>query len=163
MAPAKALFFNRKVLIFSFLLHEKICCGYSLEVPCQGTSYECPQNMFFLRNKKTIVWVSHQTWSYGLSWYLSLFNAIKSIMVVLEMLNTVRELKSESLFHCDSPMAFTLAVPFPWLCGDQDDRLRICSRSTCFSFMLKTMSPECLVALFWILDYCYIDSEWNDP
>ena len=29
-----------------------ICCGYSLEVPHIGTSYEYPQCMFSLRNKK---------------------------------------------------------------------------------------------------------------
>ena len=33
-----------------------ICCGYSLEVPCQGASYEYPQYMFAGRNtgKKNI-------------------------------------------------------------------------------------------------------------
>ena len=28
--------------------HENICCGYSLEVPCKGTSNEYPQHMFFV-------------------------------------------------------------------------------------------------------------------
>ena len=29
-----------------------VCCGYSVEVPRQGTSNECPQYMFSWRNKK---------------------------------------------------------------------------------------------------------------
>ena len=40
----KALFFNHKLLIFSYF-HENICCGYSLEVPIWAASYECPQHM----------------------------------------------------------------------------------------------------------------------
>ena len=35
-------------------LHKYICCGYSLEVPWQGTSNEYPQHMFLWRNKKNI-------------------------------------------------------------------------------------------------------------
>ena len=38
---------------FSYL-STKTCCGYSLEVPCQGTSNEYPQHMFSWRNKKNI-------------------------------------------------------------------------------------------------------------
>ena len=41
-------------IIFSLFLHENICCGYSLEVPQQGTSNEYPQHMFLWRNKKDI-------------------------------------------------------------------------------------------------------------
>ena len=36
------------------LLNENICCGYSLEVPQQGTSNEYPQHMFSSRNKKNV-------------------------------------------------------------------------------------------------------------
>ena len=39
-------FFNPKVLIIFLLLQENKCCGYSLEVPHQGTSNEYPQHMF---------------------------------------------------------------------------------------------------------------------
>ena len=41
-------------IIFFLFLDEYICCGYSLEVPRQGTSNEYPQHMFLLRNKKDI-------------------------------------------------------------------------------------------------------------
>ena len=36
------------------LLHENICCGYSLETPRWGASNEYPQHMFSWRNKKDI-------------------------------------------------------------------------------------------------------------
>ena len=42
------------VNIFFIFLHESIYCGYSLEVPQQGTSNEYPQHMFYIRNKKNI-------------------------------------------------------------------------------------------------------------
>ena len=54
IALDKMLFFSPKVLIFFLFLQENICCGYSLEVPQQGTSNEYSQHMFSLRNKKTI-------------------------------------------------------------------------------------------------------------
>ena len=41
-------------MIFFLLLHENICCGYSLEVPRQGTSNEYAQRMFSWRNKTYI-------------------------------------------------------------------------------------------------------------
>ena len=41
-------------LIFFLLLHENLCCGYSLEAPHGGASNEYPQHMFLWRNKKTI-------------------------------------------------------------------------------------------------------------
>ena len=44
-------FFNPKVMIFFLFLQKKICCGYSLEAPHQGTSHEYPQHMFSWRNK----------------------------------------------------------------------------------------------------------------
>ena len=47
-------FYRQKVLIFFLILHENICCGYSLEAPCWGTSNEYPQHMFLWWNKKTI-------------------------------------------------------------------------------------------------------------
>ena len=42
---------RQKVFLF---LDENICCGYSLEVPHWGTSYEYPQHMFLSRNKKNM-------------------------------------------------------------------------------------------------------------
>ena len=44
--------FPAKNLIFFLFLHENTCCGYSFEVPHQGTSNEYPQHMFLWRNKK---------------------------------------------------------------------------------------------------------------
>ena len=41
-------------LIVVLFLDENIHCGYSLEAPCQGASYEYPQHMFSLGNKKNI-------------------------------------------------------------------------------------------------------------
>ena len=35
---------------------QNIDCGYSLEPPCQGGSYEYPQAMFLSRNKKNNVY-----------------------------------------------------------------------------------------------------------
>ena len=44
---------KRGIYILFFLFrHENICCGYSLEVPQNGTSNEYPQHMFSCRNKK---------------------------------------------------------------------------------------------------------------
>ena len=37
---------------FSLVLHQKICCGYSLEAPRRGASNEYPEHMFLWRNKK---------------------------------------------------------------------------------------------------------------
>ena len=48
----KMRFFNPEVLIFFLLLHDNICCGYSLEGPHGGPSNEYPQHMFLWRNKK---------------------------------------------------------------------------------------------------------------
>ena len=41
------------MIIFLFF-NKNIRCGYSLEVPREGTSNEYPQHMFLLRNKKNI-------------------------------------------------------------------------------------------------------------
>ena len=46
---------DKIALIFFLFLHENICCGYSLEVPCRGASNEYPQHMFSWRNKKNII------------------------------------------------------------------------------------------------------------
>ena len=54
IALDKALFSTKKVSIFFLFLDENICCGYSLETPCQGASNEYPQHMFSSSNKKTI-------------------------------------------------------------------------------------------------------------
>ena len=40
-----------RLIVFLFL-DENVCCGYSLEAPCWGTSNEYPQHMFSSRNKK---------------------------------------------------------------------------------------------------------------
>ena len=32
--------------IFFLFLYENICCGYSLEKPCQNVSYKYPQHIF---------------------------------------------------------------------------------------------------------------------
>ena len=49
LVPDKAHFLNLKVLLFFFFLYENICCGYSLEVPHQGTSIEYQQHMLSSR------------------------------------------------------------------------------------------------------------------
>ena len=38
--------------MFFLFFDKNICCGYSLEVPLQGTSNEYPQHMFLSKNKK---------------------------------------------------------------------------------------------------------------
>ena len=53
---------------FFLFLHKNICCGYSLEVPWQGTFNEYPQHMFLWRSKKTSTlfgWKKHLIYSYG--------------------------------------------------------------------------------------------------
>ena len=57
IALDKALFSTKKCLYFSYY-STKMCCGYSLEAPRQGTSNEYPQHMFSSRNKKTINLIS---------------------------------------------------------------------------------------------------------
>ena len=47
----RILFLNKTVWIFFLFLHENICCGYPLEVPCWGASNDYPQHMFLWRNK----------------------------------------------------------------------------------------------------------------
>ena len=47
-------FFSPKVLIFFLLLHENICCGYSLKALRWSASNEYPEHMFCWRNKKNI-------------------------------------------------------------------------------------------------------------
>ena len=47
---------NSGIVFISFLLN--ICCGYSLEVPCRGTSNEYPQHVFW---KKIIPELSFHT------------------------------------------------------------------------------------------------------
>ena len=37
---------------FLLFLHKNICCGYSLEAPCQGASNEYPQCMFFMEKSR---------------------------------------------------------------------------------------------------------------
>ena len=46
--------FENKVSTFFLFLHEKLCCGYALEVPWIGASYKYLQHMFSWRNKKII-------------------------------------------------------------------------------------------------------------
>ena len=45
---------SSKTIFFFLFLNEKICCGYSLEAPYDGTCKEYPQHMFSWRNKKNI-------------------------------------------------------------------------------------------------------------
>ena len=42
---------SRQIFLF---LHENICCGYSLEAPCQGASNEYPQHIFSWSNIRKI-------------------------------------------------------------------------------------------------------------
>ena len=39
-------FLNRTLLMSFLFLHEKVCCGYSLEAPCWGTSNVFPKCVF---------------------------------------------------------------------------------------------------------------------
>ena len=48
--------FQIKILIFFFISAQNIDCGYSLELPRWGSSYEYPQSMFLSRNKKNNVY-----------------------------------------------------------------------------------------------------------
>ena len=48
------IFFQPKSIDIFLFLHENICCGYLLEAPHRGTSYEYPQHMFSWRNKENI-------------------------------------------------------------------------------------------------------------
>ena len=48
------LFLQLKVFIFFFFLQEKICYGYSLEVPQRGTSNEYPQHYLCLQEKYVV-------------------------------------------------------------------------------------------------------------
>ena len=50
------------------MLHENVCCGYSLEVPHWGTSNENPQHTFLWRNKKIIMWYTRLS---GTLWLLT--------------------------------------------------------------------------------------------
>ena len=52
MAPDKKGYPDKYFFLF---LHEKRCCGYSLEVHWQGASNEYPQHTFSWRNKKNVI------------------------------------------------------------------------------------------------------------
>ena len=54
IALVKVLFSIQKYWYFSYF-STKTCCGYSLEVPRQGTPNEYPQHMFSRRNKKKYI------------------------------------------------------------------------------------------------------------
>ena len=62
--PDKALFLTQNQQHFSYFFKKKTCCGYSLEVPHQGTYNKYPQHMFLWRKKKNIVWIPPPIWSY---------------------------------------------------------------------------------------------------
>ena len=64
IASDKALFSAEKYWYFFLFLLENICCGYLLEAPHWGASYEYPQHMFSCRNKKSIIWIPPLIWSY---------------------------------------------------------------------------------------------------
>ena len=60
---------NKKTLIF-FIILLKTDCGYSLELPRRGGSYEYPQSMFSSKNKKKCLplWTPvliHKSWVWG--------------------------------------------------------------------------------------------------
>ena len=57
---------------FFLVLHESTCCGYSLEVPQWGASKECPQHKLSWRNKKNITWLPPLNW--GTIWYFEQFS-----------------------------------------------------------------------------------------
>ena len=61
-ATNKLLFFNQKVLIFSYFFM-KTCCGYSLETPLWGASKGFPLHILW-RNKKNSMWIPYLIWSY---------------------------------------------------------------------------------------------------
>ena len=52
MAPDKKGYPDKYFFLF---LHEKRCCGYSLEVPWQGASNEYPQHTFSWRIRKMLL------------------------------------------------------------------------------------------------------------
>ena len=58
---------------FSPVLHKNICCGYSLEVPCRGTSNEFP-HMFLCRNKKNYPVIITKYSSLTTLWYYDNWN-----------------------------------------------------------------------------------------
>ena len=46
---------NQKKICYIFLIFaQNIDCGYTLEPPCRGGSYEYPQSMFWSKNKKNM-------------------------------------------------------------------------------------------------------------
>ena len=69
IATDKALFTSENC--WFLFLNENICCGYSLEAPQWGASYEYPQHMFSSRNKKNIMWIPPLICSYGLNQWFS--------------------------------------------------------------------------------------------
>ena len=55
IAPDKTFFFfffQPKSFDIFFYFSMKTCCGYSIEVPCQGASNEYPQHIFSITDKK---------------------------------------------------------------------------------------------------------------
>ena len=56
ISPPKTGSFQIEILIFFHISAQNIDCGYSLEPPRRGGSYEYPQSMFFSRNKKNNVY-----------------------------------------------------------------------------------------------------------
>ena len=46
---------------WGFFLHKSTCCGYSLELPCQGDSDEHPQHTLFGELMKIILQLSSNT------------------------------------------------------------------------------------------------------
>ena len=45
--------------MFFLFFNNKNMCGYSLEESPRGTANEYPQSIFFLKNKKIIMWIPH--------------------------------------------------------------------------------------------------------
>ena len=61
------------ILLPAYLVHENVCCGYSLKVPQQGgstPSKECPQHVFIEKQEDINICVEkkkHLIWNYECS------------------------------------------------------------------------------------------------
>ena len=64
LAPDKTLFQPDRIGSF-LIIHENICCGYSLEAPRWDASSEYPQHMFSWRNKENIYLIPILIKNYG--------------------------------------------------------------------------------------------------
>ena len=86
-------------IIFFLFLHKNICCLYSLEAPCQGTSNEYKQHMFLWPNKNISIFFD---------WKRSALSGAMHMTFSL----TYRILKNWSIQH---HTVFTLNIEIPKL------------------------------------------------